>query len=108
MPACYTIFQPPLIVHFLESKTYDFRFLMRGERDPGDDIVVVGIDEKSLKAIGRWPWPRATLADLLQKIADQQPAVIGVDVIFSEPEVTPLDRSLKQVQSELAKKKCVG
>ncbi|MDX8404909.1 MAG: hypothetical protein R8K50_02010, partial [Mariprofundus sp.] len=29
VPACYTIFQPPLIVQFLESKTYDFRFLMR-------------------------------------------------------------------------------
>jgi len=104
VPACYAIFQPPLIVQFLESKTYDFRFLMRGDRDPGDEVVIVGIDEKSLKAIGRWPWPRATLADLLQKMADQKPAVIGVDVIFSEPEVSPLGRSLKQVQSELEKK----
>jgi len=104
LPACFAVFQPPLIVQFLENKTYDFRFLLRGERDPGPEIVIVGIDEQSLKEIGRWPWPRATLAKLLQKMADQEPAVIGVDILFSEPELSQGERSLQQIQAVLKQK----
>ncbi len=98
------MFNPPLIVQFLENKTYDFRFLLRGDREPGPEIVIVGIDEKSLKQIGRWPWPRATLAELMQQMADQQPAVIGVDVLFSEAELSPDERSLQQIQDVLKQK----
>ena len=105
MPACYAVFQPPMIVQFLENKTYDIRFLLRGERDPGPEIVIVGIDEKSLREIGRWPWPRITLAKLLQKMADQEPAVIGVDIIFSEPELSQGERALEHIKGVLKEKK---
>ncbi|WP_051373412.1 CHASE2 domain-containing protein [Cupriavidus taiwanensis] len=49
-----------------------------------DDIVIVGIDDASITAIGRWPWRRAVLAQLLERIAAGRPRVIGVDVILSE------------------------
>ncbi|UDM52579.1 CHASE2 domain-containing protein [Cupriavidus sp. MP-37] len=49
-----------------------------------DDIVIVGIDDASITAIGRWPWRRAVLAQLLERIAAGGPRVIGVDVILSE------------------------
>ncbi|MDQ0139800.1 signal transduction histidine kinase/CHASE2 domain-containing sensor protein [Cupriavidus necator] len=49
-----------------------------------NDIVIVGIDDASLTAIGRWPWRRAVLAQLLERIAAGRPRVIGVDVILSE------------------------
>jgi len=104
LPSCYAVFQPPVIIQFLENKTYDFRFLLRGARDPGVDIVVVGIDEQSLEKIGRWPWPRATLAKLLGKISEQQPAVIGVDIIFSEPELAQGQQSIQKIKGVLKKK----
>ncbi|MDQ6998090.1 MAG: adenylate/guanylate cyclase domain-containing protein [Mariprofundus sp.] len=104
LPACFAVFQPPLIVQFLENKTYDFRFIMRGERDPGPEVVIVGIDEQSLEHIGRWPWPRATLSKLLQKMAEQEPAVIGVDILFSEPELSQGEVSLRQIQDVLQQK----
>ncbi len=48
------------------------------------EIVVVGIDDASLAAIGRWPWRRRVLADLIDRIADDAPRAIGLDVILSE------------------------
>ncbi len=49
-----------------------------------DDIVIVAIDDASITAIGRWPWRRAVLGQLVERIAAGGPRVIGVDVILSE------------------------
>ena len=49
-------------------------------------IVLVDIDEQSLARQGRWPWPRTRLADLLELLLDEHgAAVVGVDIILSEP-----------------------
>lgn len=50
--------------------------------------VIVAIDDRSLAQVGQWPWPRDTLAALLERIAARAPAVIGVDVVFTEPDRT--------------------
>lgn len=49
-----------------------------------DDIVIVAIDDASITAIGRWPWRRTVLAELVDRIAAGRPRVIGVDVILTE------------------------
>jgi adenylate cyclase len=46
--------------------------------------VIVAIDEKSLRELGQWPWPRTTVADLIEAIAKNEPAAIGVDVLMPE------------------------
>lgn len=46
--------------------------------------VIVAIDEKSLQALGQWPWPRTTVAELIDAIAKSGPAAIGVDVLMPE------------------------
>jgi CHASE2 domain-containing sensor protein len=51
-------------------------------------LVIVAIDQQSLTAGGRWPWPRARQAELLTKILAQKPAAVLLDVVFdtrSEP-----------------------
>jgi len=55
------------------------------ERAPPDDIVIVAIDNRSLEAIGRWPWPRRIHADLLNKLTEAHPRTVGYDVLFIEP-----------------------
>ena len=45
-------------IGLLELKAYDFKVTARGERPVSDQVVIVAIDEKSLKKEGRWPWPR--------------------------------------------------
>jgi adenylate cyclase len=49
------------------------------------NVVIVDIDEDSLATIGRWPWPRKVTAQLIEKIGENEPAVIGTDIVFSEP-----------------------
>ena len=55
-------------------------------RKPLADVVVIGIDEKSLAQIGRWPWPRAVHAALLDQLQGARPKAIGLDLILAEPE----------------------
>lgn len=52
--------------------------------------VVVDIDDVSLSAVGQWPWPRYRIASLVQEIAAEKPAAIGLDILFSEPDRTSL------------------
>lgn len=51
-----------------------------------DDVVIVAIDDASIAAIGRWPWPRAVHATLLDRIAAAKPKAIALDLVLSEPE----------------------
>jgi adenylate cyclase len=84
----------------LESTMIDVRFkVFRGARPATPEIVVVAVDEPSIKEIGRWPWSRATQARLVDGIAQRGAKVIGLDVIYSEPEVTELKRSLQEIRA---------
>ena len=53
-----------------------------------DRIVIIDIDEASLarmaKEFGRWPWPRDTLASVLDFVESQQPAAVVWDIVFSD------------------------
>ncbi len=48
-------------------------------------ILLVTIDDRSLEALGRWPWPRSVHAELLERLSAAQPRGVLFDVIFSEP-----------------------
>ncbi|WP_371323203.1 adenylate/guanylate cyclase domain-containing protein [Dechloromonas sp. ZY10] len=80
------LWQIPFITA-LDAYLYDVRVrtFMPGTTDPR--IVVVDIDEKSLSEIGRWPWSRNTVADMVRRLTDDyQVAVVGFDVVFAEPD----------------------
>lgn len=59
-------------------------------------IQIVDIDENSLAAVGRWPWPRDQLAQLLEKILEQQPTALGLDVLLPEPGTSAGDQRLNR------------
>lgn len=54
------------------------------ERPSPEDIVIVAIDEKSLSALGRWPWPRRTHAQLVRRLSAAGASVVALDIIFAE------------------------
>ena len=54
--------------------------------------VIIAIDEKSLARVGQWPWPRDTMAQLITRLAARDPAAIGVDILFVEPDRISPDR----------------
>ena len=51
---------------------------------PAPKLVFVDIDEASLKDIGQWPWPRAQIAELIDRINSKTPLVIGIDILMLE------------------------
>lgn len=53
---------------------------------PPSDILIVAIDEPSLKQIGHWPWSKSTHAQLIDKLHNEQAKVIGLDIVLPEPE----------------------
>ena len=51
-------------------------------------VRIVAIDDKSLAAVGQWPWPRTLLAELLDKLREAGAGVVAIDILFSEPDRT--------------------
>jgi adenylate cyclase len=89
----------PGLVSRLETLSLDFRFKLRGPRTVGPHVVLVAIDEKSLREIAQWPWPRDLQAQLVEKVHADGASVIGMDMIFSEPETTPYLRDLQEIHA---------
>ena len=56
-------------------------------RSVSDDIIIIAIDDESLNDLGRWPWPRSTHAQLINKLELESPRAIGLDIIFNEPDM---------------------
>ncbi len=76
-------------VQFLDAKLYDYRMLLSLPRSTDDRIVILDIDEKSLKQEGRWPWGRDKLAQLVDALFDHYAvATVGFDVVFAEPDTS--------------------
>ncbi|OHE61063.1 MAG: hypothetical protein A2Z47_12555 [Thermodesulfovibrio sp. RBG_19FT_COMBO_42_12] len=94
------VWRPPSIEESVETMTFDYRFHIRNlisNPTKSGDIVVVAIDEGSLKEFGRWPWSRALMAELVNEILNSDPKVLAVDIFFSEPESKKADNALGDV-----------
>lgn len=84
MLGAYAVNHPA--VETLELKTYDLRSTMRETRTPPAEIAIVAIDDDSIAKLGRWPWPRAVIADGIAAIRQAGAKVIGLNVLFTEAE----------------------
>ena len=68
-------------------------------------VVIVDIDDKSLAKHGQWPWQRSRVAELVRRIADGHPRVLGIDIVFAEPDrLSPpeIARELLELPTPLA------
>ena len=70
----------------LQGKVTDLKFNVRGPETPKNRVVIVEIDSPSLEAFGRWPWHRDKTAYLIDRIHQAGAKVIGLDMVFSEPD----------------------
>ncbi len=64
-----------------EMTLYDSWFRLKGVQNPGENVVVVAIDDASVSRIGPLAWPRTVHADLLEKLS--QARVVGFDLTFN-------------------------
>ena len=65
---------------WLADVSLDILFAVRGPKSTSQSIIIVGIDEQTLKGLGPWPFPRSVHARLLEKLGSARS--IGFDLIF--------------------------
>jgi len=68
---------------FSSSRLSASDYLYATDQDPGDEIVIVAIDEPSLQALGDWPWPFAPYVELFARL--DQADIVGLDVMLTSP-----------------------
>lgn len=68
---------------FLEYKIYDVGSSLK-EKSSNAPVVIVAIDDESIANMGRWPWPRGYIANMIDMLQRSEAKVIGVNIIYSE------------------------
>ncbi len=68
----------------LDNRLRDFMFNIRGPIPTTGEVVIADIDEKSLKALGQWPWNRRDVAQVIHNLAAMEASVVGLDMVFAE------------------------
>ena len=79
----------PYPVQFLRLKTFDFYQQQKPREIPppqGKPVTIIDLDEESLAEIGQWPWPRTTVAKLIQNLMQMGAALVAFDIVFAEPD----------------------
>jgi adenylate cyclase len=91
------------VLQRLDDIIYDARLRATMPQTLDERIVIVDIDEKSLAEVGRWPWGRNKLADLVEELLERQKAaLLGFDVVFAEADESSGLKRLRQLaQNEL-------
>ena len=79
----FNIYNPTFITSF-DNKLKDYMFIYRGVQKDSGNVVIIDIDEASLKTLGQWPWPRNKIATILENLTKSGVGVIGFDIVFAE------------------------
>ena len=82
------LFSPELFNRLSLFAFDKYQQLAPRQASPDFPVQIVDIDEHSLKQLGQWPWPRTTLARMLDRLAEAGAAVVAFDVLFTEPDRT--------------------
>lgn len=78
----------PAPLETLRLKTFDLYQIALAPKPTPQQVIIVDIDEKSLDELGQWPWPRSTLAKILDKVGQAGAVAVGLDVLFPEHDRT--------------------
>ena len=84
----------------LEYKLLDWRFRTAPQVPGASELVHIDIDDSSVEAIGRWPWPRTKIADLVEALSSVGAKYIVFDVLFIEPSDPTINPTVLQSVQE--------
>src|SRR5205814_2073531 len=76
----------PLPLEELRLRAFDIFQVIKPRVATLRPVVIVDIDEASLRKLGQWPWPRTRVAELITSLTKLGAAAIAFDVVFSEPD----------------------
>ncbi|MEA2018789.1 MAG: adenylate/guanylate cyclase domain-containing protein [Campylobacterota bacterium] len=74
----------PKTLESFDNRLRDYMFIVRGEEPNSQNVIIIDLDDKSLKKLGQWPWSRNIVADLLAKLTNAGIGIIAFDIVFAE------------------------
>ncbi len=86
----------------MELKTYDLRMKLFTPPLTSERIAIVAIDSESIAKLGRWPWPRNRISIVIDKLKNSGAKVIGLNILFTEPEESTGLAALKSIKKSFA------
>ncbi len=90
-------FYLPKSVQVFDDKLRDLMFVFRGAEVASKDVLIVDIDERSLKELGQWPWSRNKFAHVIDNLAKSGVGAIGLDIVFAEADNSSPAKVLKEI-----------
>ena len=72
----------PAPVEALRLRTFDAFQTLQPRPVTMRPVVIVDIDEESIRALGQWPWARTRVAELVRRLTEAGAAVIAFDAVF--------------------------
>ena len=70
----------------IDARLADLSWHLTARTDPEQRLVIIDIDEESLKELGAWPWPRQTLAAIANRLNDAGVALQAWDIVLDAPQ----------------------
>lgn len=95
----------------LELAALDSFFLVRTQEKLDERITIVGISDRDIERIGKWPIDDAMLSQLIEKIKSQKPTAIGIDLYRNlpvEPGYQKLINTFKTTPNLIGVEKSIG
>ncbi|MFY9070212.1 adenylate/guanylate cyclase domain-containing protein [Aliarcobacter butzleri] len=96
LSAIYIFF--PSLPDSLDNRLRDYLFTIRGELPHNQNVVIVDIDETSIKSLGQWPWSRDKLAKMLENLTLANVGIVGLDIVFAEEDRTSPHKILQDLK----------
>ncbi|MFW3440664.1 CHASE2 domain-containing protein [Aliarcobacter butzleri] len=96
LSAIYIFF--PNLPDSLDNRLRDYLFTIRGELPHNQNVVIVDIDETSIKSLGQWPWSRDKLAKMLENLTLANVGIVGLDIVFAEEDRTSPHKILEDLK----------
>ncbi len=80
-----------------DNRIRDLFFKTRGEIPNTNKVIIIDIDDKSIKHLGQWPWSRNIIAEIIQNLTNSGIGIIGFDVVFAEKDSSSPHNILKKL-----------
>jgi len=91
----------PKLPDSIDNRLRDFLFNVRGEIPNTDTVIIIDIDEKSLKKLGQWPWERYKVAKILENLTQNDIGLIAFDIVFAEEDNSSPSKIFKEYNIQM-------
>lgn len=94
--AIYAEISRPELINRLDEGLRDFVLQFSADKNPETRVVVIDINDTSIRELGPWPWPRSRIADLVEiLLMDYDARAVGLDIVFPEAQAADVNGDLR-------------